>query len=390
MKLSPPIRPSDAGTSTPSAAPRRGRGRGLWRRLGIWRWYLLLVVAPTAALGGYYATYAADIYVSEARFTVRGRSAAPAGGAIAAMMGAPRVVSEETRAVVDYVDSHDAVSALRRTLDLVAIWRRPEADWFTELRYEAPEAERLLRYYRRRVTATLDQETGITTLRVQAFRPEDAQAVALRLLELSEDLVNRFSARTQQDTLRVAREEVAVAERRVLAAREAVEAFREREREVDPNRSAATALEGISRLEGLLVQTRAELAERLAFMRPDNPQVQVLRNRTEALQRQIAAERARVTQGTEALPPQLSAFERLQLERSFADQYLTSAITSLEAARAEAQRQQVFLMRVVEPNLAERALYPRAVYNTATSFLVLTLLFGLGWLVAAGAREHAS
>ena len=125
-------------------------------------------------------------------------------------------------------------------------------------------------------------------------------------------------------------------------------------------------------------------------MRPDNPQIQVLNNRIAALSAQIGVERARVTRGDETMIQQLSSYERLQLERDFAERQLASAISSLESARADAQRQHVFLMRVVEPNLPERALFPKAVFNTLTLLVGLSILYGIGWLLVAGAREHAS
>lgn len=409
MKLSPPTRPSEAltaspvtlpGPSVPPAAhtpqpmdlraPRR-------RRLGVLGWFLLLVLLPTALVGGYYGLYAADMYESEARYQVRGRGGSGGGGAsaLAALAGggAPaslRSGGEESQAVKEFVSSHDAVAGLRRRLDLVSVWRRPEADLVSMLWWEDPEAERLLRYYRRRVVLDYDLETGVSTLRVRTFRPTDSQTIALELLRMSEELVNRFTLRTIEDQLRVARNDVAQAEARVLAAREALTAFREREQALDPTRTAGAALEVIGRLEGALAQARAELQERRSFMRPDNPQIQVLNNRIAALSQQIATERGRVTRGDEALTQQVAGYERLQLEREFADRQLASATASLEQARSDALRQQVFLMRVAEPNLPERALYPTALFNTATVFVALTVVFGIGWLLVAGAREHAS
>jgi hypothetical protein len=94
-------------------------------------------------------------------------------------------------------------------------------------------------------------------------------------------------------------------------------------------------------------------------MRPDNPQIQVLNNRIAALSAQIATERGRVTRGDEALTQQVAGYERLQLEREFADRQLASATASLEQARSDALRQQVFLLRVAEPNLPQRATYPQ-------------------------------
>ncbi|MGX9962103.1 capsule biosynthesis protein [Roseomonas sp. F4] len=403
MKLSPPIRPSEAATTTtaaPAAVPRvRQRAPNPLARLvprGPLGWYMLLVLLPTLLVGLYYATYATDMYEAEARILVRGRPGASSSGAggIASILGASagsmRPGAEEAQAVTSFVDSLSAVDGLRQRLDLPAIWRRPEADRISRLWYEDPEAERLLRYYRRRVSVAYDLETSIITLKVLAYRADDARMLAEALLTMSEDLVNRFSARTSEDTLRVGREEVAIAEQRVVAARAALTSFREREQTLDPTASVGTAVETVGRLEGALAQTRAELQEKQAFMRPDNPQIQVLNNRIAALQAQIATERARRTRGDETLTQQLSGYERLQLEREFAERVYSSAIGSLEAARADAQRQQVFLMRVVEPILPERATFPKAMFNTITLLVALTVLYAIGWLVIAGAREHAS
>ena len=386
----PPISPapSPAGDIT-FARPRRPRGTALM--------FVLLVLLPTAVVAGYYAFYAADMYETEASFLVRSRGSgtglSSGLGAISGLLGgsnASRPGFEEAQAVVEFIDSFDAIAGLRRTLDLIGIWRRPEADRVAMLWWEEPEAERLRRYYRRRVSIEFDLETGISKLRVLAFRPGDSQAIAQELLRMSEELVNRFTLRSIEDQLGVARREVQVAENRVLAAREALTRFREREQALDPAATATAAQETISRLEGALAQTRTELQERRAFMRPDNPQIGVLNNRIAALQAQIAAERGRNTRGEEALTQQIAGYERLQLEREFADRQLASATSSLEQTRADALRQQVFLMRVSEPNLAERALYPKGVFNTITVFLALSVLFGIGWLLVAGAREHAS
>ena len=72
------------------------------------------------------------------------------------------------------------------------------------------------------------------------------------LLRLSEGMVNRLNQRLQEDGLRVARSEVARAEARLSGAQAAMTAFREKERAVDPARSAAVALENLGKLEGAL------------------------------------------------------------------------------------------------------------------------------------------
>jgi capsular polysaccharide transport system permease protein len=367
-------------------------------------WFMLLVLLPTAIAAAYFYVAAAPIYESEARFLVRGRGGSGGGaggleggggggGRAAAMVGmftGGRAGMEEARAVISYLDSYAAVMDARAEADLIEIWRRPEADRLARLWWEEPQLEWLTWYFRRMVRTTFDTETNVLTLKVHSFRPSDSQDLAERLLRLSEGLINQLSDRSTLDAIRVAQEDVRKAEERVTAAREAMIAFREREQAFDPTRTAAGAVETIGRLEALLAQTRTELEERRRFMRPDNPQIQVLQNRIAALQQQVTTERGRVTRGNEALTQQVAGQERLELEKLFADRQLASATATLEEARSNALRQQVFLVRVADPQLPEYALFPRATFNTLTIFISLSVLFGIGWLLMVSAREHAS
>ncbi|MFC3125385.1 capsule biosynthesis protein [Pseudoroseomonas globiformis] len=394
MKLSPPTRASDAALSG-SARPVPARpatrssplARALWKR----RFYLLLVVLPTLLAGLYFYGFAAGQYVSEARFIVRSKQDNSGANALGAMIGAAgfKQSNEESLAVRDYLQSHDALQALVRDTGLIELYRRPEADLLARLWLADPPAE-LLKFYHGGMNAVVNDATsGITTIRSRAFRPEDAQRIAAEQMRLSEEFVNHLSASARAETLRVANEELGRAEQRVIDSQVAVTEWRQREQALDPTRSAAIGIEGIGSLEGSLIAARAELQEKSAFMRPDNPQIVLLRNRIASLQSEIGEQRRRLTLGGESLPTQVARYERLLLEREFADKQLASATVSLETARLDAQRQQLFLARVVEPNLADYPLYPRAALIILSLFAVLSILYGIGWMLVAGIREHA-
>ncbi|GAA0578741.1 sugar transporter [Craurococcus roseus] len=378
---------SDATWSGPVSKPRGG---GLRRRLRRHP-FKLLVLLPTVLVGLYFFAVAAPQYESEARFLIRGRQASAATGLGEALQSAGfRPANEDAMGIRDYLQSHDAVTALRGGLDLVGIFRRPEADPLAMFWWAEPSAERLLDHFRRRVEAEYDTTSGITSLRARSFRPEDSLAITQELLRLSEAMVNRLNQRLQEDGLRVAREELARAEARLTNAQVAMTEFRERERAVDPARSAAVALENLGRLEGALAQARAELAEAQRFARADNPRIVQIRNRVEGLTAQVAEERKHAASADAGNSQQLGEYERLSVERELARAQLASATASLERARADAQRQQIFLLRVVEPNMAEWARHPKATLNTAYVFLCLSVAYGLAWLLVAGMREHAS
>ncbi len=401
MKLSPPITLSESAVSHIGQPPEQAFQPRSWL-FRFWRKpFFLLVILPTLIAAFYYYAIAAPQYVSEARFVVHSRGndgglqaaamRAAAGAALGGLGGGAS--SSETNSIRDFLSSLDAVMLADEKLDLVALWRRPEADFLARLWFTEPE--RLARFYNQMVSVALDPSTNVTTLRVRSFRPEDSKALAETLLGAAEALVNRLSERMRNDTLQAARHEVEISERRVQGSSTALMRFREQEKELDSAGAVQAAVVLRGQFEGSLAQARAELTERLQFMRPDNPALQATRNRIDALERQIAAERSRHTDTTSTLggtilASQLAEYERLMLEREFSNKQLASATAGLEVARMEAQRQQLYLSRIVQPNLAVYALYPRKTINVVSIFLGLAIAYGIGWLLIVGMREHAS
>ena len=81
-------------------------------------------------------------------------------------------------------------------------------------------------------------------------------------------------------------------------------------------------------------------------------------------------------------------FERLVLEKGFADKQLASALTSLESARSEAERKQLYLERLVQPNLPDKALEPRRIRSIFMVLLVGIISWGVVSLLVASVKEH--
>lgn len=353
------------------------------------RWLVLFVVVPTLLYAAYQYLFAANQYVSEARFIVRSQ-----GGQMPSVLGqvlggSGGFAAEEANGVVDYVGSHDAVRALGRKVDLVQVWRRNGLDLFAAVKAR-PTEEELTRYYARRVRANLNRTTSIVTLTVRTFRPEDSKRIADDLLSQAEQLVNRFSERAQEDALRVSREEVDRMAARAADVAGRVNRFREERRSLDPTSSARVVTEVVGGLEGQLARARAELAAQRTYLQPGSPRLREQETRVAALQAQLESQRSRLTGGEGSLTPTVSGFERLTVERDLVTRGYASALTSLETARVDAQKQHVFLVRVVEPNLPQKSLYPRRGLNVLSLFGALLLAYGIGWVLVVGVREHAA
>ena len=115
MKLSPPTTRFDgaAGPADPRWSEAEATSTAEGRRSLLRRPFLWLVLLPTLLVGVYFYGFAADQYLSEARFVVRGRADAPASGLLGTMLGQATGANAagEALAVREFLTSHDAVRA---------------------------------------------------------------------------------------------------------------------------------------------------------------------------------------------------------------------------------------------------------------------------------------
>jgi capsular polysaccharide transport system permease protein len=136
-----------------------------------------------------------------------------------------------------------------------------------------------------------------------------------------------------------------------------------------------------------VARLRAERAQ-LASEAPNSPQLPLLDARIAAFQRQINIERANMAGAQGSLAPKIGAYEDLVLNREVADKQLAAATAALTTAEQEARRQKLYLDRIVDPSLPDEALEPRRWLALLTVFATCLLIYGVGWLVWAGIREH--
>jgi capsular polysaccharide transport system permease protein len=63
-------------------------------------------------------------------------------------------------------------------------------------------------------------------------------------------------------------------------------------------------------------------------------------------------------------------------------------MTALETARSEAQRQQLYLERIVQPNRPDVAIEPRRIRSVIIILVLGLMSWGILSLLAASVREH--
>lgn len=351
---------------------------------------LITVVLPTALATVYYLTIASPRYVSETRFVVRraGQSSPNAFGLSLASVGLSPT-STDAFIVHEFTRSRSGIEYLKSRHDLAKIFISPKADPLSRAirPWQDGTGEDLYKGVQKFITVGYDSTTGISTLRVEAFDPKDAQAVARSLLQGGEKVVNDINIRSSQAAIDEAERTVREATERLTAAQNAVTSFRNREQIVDPEHMAKASAELLG---GLMSQLAGLEAERRQIARdtPQSPLLPTLDRRIESFRQQIEQERTKIAGNTNSLAPKIASYEELVFERDAAARSLTAANAALETARVEARRQLLFLDRVVEPNLPDASTQPRRLMSILTVFISSLLIFACGFLLWAGVREH--
>ncbi|WP_299728141.1 capsule biosynthesis protein [uncultured Tateyamaria sp.] len=378
--VSPAPKPLPTAHVYPTPARRaRTRGRHWFLALS----FLLICAAPIAAAAYYLWTHAADQYASNLAFSVRSEeqgSAVELLGGVTELSGSS---SADTDILYAYLTSQELVSKVNARLDLSAIWSRVPVSADPVFAYDpAGTIEDLLAHWQRKISIIYDSGTRLIDVRVLAFDPGDAQAVAQAVMEESTAMINALSDIARDDAIKYARDELAVASIRLKEARQNLTRFRNRTQIVDPSIDTQNQM-------GVLVTLQRQLADALIEFdllqdttRAGDPRISQATRRVDVIQKRIDAERRKLGLGTGAQEGVVFAdlvgeYEGLIVDREFAEAAYTSALATHDAALAEARRQSRYLAAHIRPTLAQQAEYPERI----KTLLIVALFSFLAWTI---------
>tara|TARA_R110002049_G_scaffold117332_2_gene270538 strand:+ start:121835 stop:123019 length:1185 start_codon:yes stop_codon:yes gene_type:complete len=380
-------------TATSAVRPPVKPARLRRRHSGLILSFMAMVFVPAWIAAFYLWMVADDQYASTVGFSVRKEevsSAVEILGGITELSGSS---SSDTDILYEYIQSQKLVSVLNKELDLENIWSKPVYD---PLFAYDPDGtiEDLLDYWGKMVNIYYDSGSGLIEIRVLAFDPDDAQAIATSIFRESSDMINELSAIAREDAVRYARVDLNEAVERLKAAREGVTLFRNQNRIVDPTVDMQTQA-------GLMGTLQAQLAEALIDLdllaettQSSDPRVSQAQRRITVIEKRIDEERRKrgitgSNDGNQELFSTLvGEYERLIVDREFAEQTYVSALATRDAAMAEARRQSRYLAAHIQPTLAERSQYPQRKVMMGLLVLFLFVTWAIVLLVFYSLRDR--
>ncbi len=227
---------SDAARRARFAARARGGGSGSFAarqgakliRIVIIALFVIQVAIPNLVASVYFGLLASDQYVSEAKFTVSS-GAIPKMDSVGSVTGLPPIIIiQDTQLIANYIRSRPMVEQLSREVGLLDAYSADGIDWWARFRRSKP-IEKFTDYWTKMSGVSIGFPSGIVTVTVRAFMPEDAKRIADRVVALSEQLINDLNERMRNDTIAASEADMKRAQAQLVKARIEMEAVRNAE-----------------------------------------------------------------------------------------------------------------------------------------------------------------
>lgn len=367
----------------------------------LWTSFLVFVLAPALAVALYFAFIASDQYTVEARFAVRaletdtvqtdaGGGGGSGVGPVSASPFSFTATGQNAYIVTAYIKSRAAVDDTLKKLNLREIFRRPEADFWARLSQGA-SIDKLATYWNTMVDTYIDAPSGIVTLRVRAFRREDAVAIAQNLLVGSEELVNRISERARRDAMVNAEKEVKKSFAAVEQSLTDLRKFRDQFGVIDPGQTSTQIGSLLMPLIGEQIRIENELFVANREMAADSPIVRVLKDKLDSVTRQINELKSKLTGGKGdggTVSSYIAKFEELEMQRILNEKFYALAQADFERAQLRANRQSIYLTVFDPPSMPEESRYPRRIAFSIIFALSLLIVWSIIVMIIASIQDH--
>ena len=362
--------------------------------------FLLLVVTPVTISAVYYYDHASPQYVTETHYIIRGNDKNPSD-VLGMLTGMPSSSASSVDSLIaqDYILSSDFLREAKEQVNIRKMYTGSGIDWWASLRPSLlsyffdnnvkVSDEAVLAYWKNNIMdIVFDSSTGITTLQVTAFKPEDTVKVAKAVLASVDKFVNTLSSKSRSDALHTAELETSIAKKELDTIRAKIRRFGSREQVIVPEQRVMADEGIVTALKGKLVTAEAELSHLNSFMQPSSIEVRSARNKVITLKRQISKQKSISKRKSKKATRVIQKTNTFQSELLFAEKVYLAALSSLRVARLEVSRKQRYLDIIVHPSLPDESLKPDKLMSVLSIFFMSFMLWGIISLLFATVKDH--
>lgn len=342
----------------------------------ILRFLAFLYFAGLAAVLVYLWFFTQNRFLTIAEFKISSQdtSGAVSGIVSLALPGLTDSGSMDSQVAIGYIHSSDLLLYLEKKFDLVEHYGSPSRDLVFRLAPDSSLEDRL-KYYRDRIYAHYNQDTGLTEITVDTFKPELSKKIAEHILEETKTFMNKINQSIAGQQLAFVRSEVERTTKMVEDLNNEMLTLQNANKFISPNEVISSSLKAVETLRMKHLQAEAQLSSLLRDS-PNSPRIETVRSEIRSLNELIDIESAKLS-GPEKdrLNQLLMQFNQLKIRFEYAINLRAGAEAMMEKNRSTAIAQSRFFTIIQNPYLSEDVGLPRRTYATITILVLGILLF---------------
>lgn len=358
--------------------------------------FVMVFVLPNVVSATYLAFFALDQYEAEARLVVKAADTTNLEklSAFSSLFGGGSAADAEI--VSQYVKSRAMVDALQQHIDLREVFSPGMGDVFAEIDPDI-KVDELVKHWKRQISVSVEKVSGLITIRIWTFSPDDSQRIANLIVKIAEETVNGLGHRSQADAVGQTLATMKAAEGRLEKATSELRDARTKTGVLDIESSNEVYAKLLTSIRLDLSAAQQEESALLKTVKQDAPQIAAVRARIAAISEQLRNYETLVAGGgavalhsvaEQSLADNAVELSKKELDLKIAQSEYASASAAYEKARMVSERQATYLVPFVAPALSEESNYPSRGLVTSMmlvgAFLAWCAIYGLANL----ARNH--
>ncbi len=355
-------------------------------------WFTLVVIVPFIFTAVYFLLWASPRYESTTTILLKNNNSGEALSGVAALIsGAESSGVANSYMLINYQSSWDMLDKLNQQLGIFKWYQSSQVDYFSRLSKSADQKDRLS-YFQSMLGAEYDQNAQTVTFSAQGFTPSQAQQTMQKILVNLQQFMDHIEHQLTEKRLSYSHEQVQLARRKLQKAEAQILAYQNKQGILDPKKTLEAVASIMVQLQGQLVKEKTMLIDLQSYMQPNSAAIVAQKQKVEALQAQIIAQKKELLGSPNAnqkkLNEMMAKFEWLRMSASFAVEAYKAAMQSYEMAKASLMKEQQQLVVLDPPTLPNYNAYPRIGYDLLTLLIVLLMTYGIGRMIITIIQEH--
>ncbi len=312
--------------------------------------------------------------IADFKISTQDSSASAAGLVALALPGLSDSGAMDSQMAIGYINSSDLLLDLENEFKLVGHYSAPTRDFVFRMPSDYKLEERL-KYYRSRIYAHFDKDTGLTEITVDTFKPELSKQMAATILKKTEIFMNASNQKIADLQLEFAHQEVERTSKLVNDTNNELIALQNEHNFITPDEVISSSLKASETLRMQYLQAGAELSS-IQRDSPNSPRIDAIRSQMRSLNELIDIETAKLSGPEKDRLNRLQVqFNLLKLKLDFNTQLRAGAETMMEKTQSATIAQSRFFSVIQNPYLPQDVGLPLRGYATVTILILGLLLF---------------